>query len=111
MSVFFSIASAILAVLAAFDVVGLARRRGTAVRTARVVLPLAVATLIVQMALLFLGHPLAALGFLGPISALMVVALFLIILLSWHDRVALWVSFAALGLRAFTLFLEITETS
>ena len=51
MSVFFSIASAILAVLAAFDVVGLARRRGTAVRTARVVLPLAVATLIVQMAL------------------------------------------------------------
>lgn len=51
MSVFFAVASAILAVLVAFDVVGLARRRGTAVHTARVVLPLAVATLVLQMAL------------------------------------------------------------
>ena len=51
MSLFFAVTSAILAVLAAFEVVGLARGRASAVQTSRVVLPLAVATLVVQMAL------------------------------------------------------------
>jgi len=73
--------------------------------------PVLPALLAVMMAVMFVGHPLAAMGFLVPITLLMVVALFLIILLCWHDRVALAVSLAALIARAITGVMELFDVT
>jgi len=73
--------------------------------------PVLPALLVVMMAVMFAGHPLAAMGFLWPITALVVVTLFLITLLCWHDRVALVVSMAALVARAITAVMEMFDVT